>query len=273
VHPGYFATLGIPLLSGRSFAAEDSPESGKTVVVNEAFARQHLAGLDPVGQRMRFTRETAAAPVQIIGVVGNARHFRLEQDAQPEVYRPMAQAPPQMLVLAIRTSGDPRGAVSLLRAAIREVDRDLPVEHLMTMDGLVGRTIAERRFYLLLMAFFSGVAVLLAVVGIYGVMAQAVGQRTREIGIRLALGAAPAHVQRMVLRAGAVLIGIGLLIGVIGALAASSVLRSQLFGVTPRDPVTLIAVIGILGGLGLAATYVPARRARLLDPIAALRRE
>jgi predicted permease len=273
VHPGYFGTLRVPLLSGRTFTDADTPASEGAIVVNEAFARHHMAGLDPVGQRLRFTRETGAAPVQIIGVVGNTRHVRLHEDAKPEVYRPLAQEPPHTLVMAIRTSGDPRGAVSLLRGAIRELDRDLPVEQLMTMDALIGRTVAERRFYLMLMAFFAGVAVLLAVVGIYGVMAQAVGQRTREIGIRMALGAAPAQVQRMVLRSGAVLIGSGLLLGLTGALATSSVLRSQLFGVTPRDPLTLMAVIGILGALGLLATYVPARRARLLDPIAALRRE
>ena len=273
VHPGYFATLGIPLLHGRLFTDADGPTSEKAVLVNQSFARAHLDGLDPVGQRIRFTRDTQEAAFQIVGVVGSTRHYRLEEEAKPEVYRPLALVPPQMFVLAIRTSGDPRGAASLLRAAIREVDRDLPVEQLMTMDALIGRTVAERRFYLLLMAFFSGVAMLLAVVGIYGVMAQAVGQRTREIGIRMALGAAPAHVQRMVLRSGAGLIGSGLLLGTIGALATSSVLRSQLFGVTPRDPLTLIAVIGILGGLGLAATYVPARRARRLDPIVALRRE
>jgi putative ABC transport system permease protein len=273
VHPGYFATLGIPLLHGRIFTDADDPTGERAVVVNEAFARHHMAGLDPVGQHLRFTRETGAAPVRIIGVVGNTRHVRLQADAQPEVYRPLAQAPPQMFALAIRTSGDPRGAMSLLRGAIREVDRDLPVEQLMTMDALIGRTVAERRFYLMLMAFFSAVALVLALVGIYGVMAQAVGQRTREIGIRMALGAAPAQMQRMVLRSGAVLIGSGLLLGVVGALATSSVLRSQLFGVTPRDPLTLMAVIGILGALGLLATYVPARRARRLDPVAALRRD
>ena len=273
VDPGYFATLGIPLLHGRIFNEADSPTGERAVMVNEAFARAHMAGLEPVGQRMRFTREAGATTYQVVGVIGSTRHRSLDREVRPEIYRPLAQAPPTTLVMAIRTAGDPQGAVSLLRGAIRDLDPELPVQQLMSMEALIGRSVADRRFYLVLMAFFSGVAVLLAVVGIYGVMAQAVGQRTREIGIRMALGAAPAHVQRMVLRSGALLIGSGLLLGVIGALATSSVLRSQLFGVTPRDPLTLVAVIGILGGLGLAATYVPARRARRLDPIVALRRE
>ena len=273
VHPGYFAALGIPVLKGRTFTEIDTSASEPVVVVNEAFARVHLAGLDPVGQRMRFVRSADAMPATIVGVTGDTRHFRLEESARPEVYRALAQAPQQTLVLAIRTSGDPRGAMSLVRSAIQDLDRDLPVERLATLASLIDRTVAERRFYAGLMTFFSLLAAAMAAVGVYGVMAYVVGQRTREIGIRMALGAAPTQVQRMVMRSGGVLILAGIAIGAGGALLSTKVLEAVLFGVTPRDPATMGTVMLALAALAAAATYLPARRARRVDPALALRGE
>lgn len=272
VHPGYFATLEIPVLRGRTFTGDDVEGSEPVLVVNEAFARAHLSGLDPVGQRIRFTRDEAP-PSLVIGVTANTRHVALDDPVRPEVYRPLAQYPPTTLVIALRTAGDPRSVMGFVRSAVHETDGDIPVRQLRTMDEMIAQTVADRRFYLTLMTVFSVLALVLAVIGVYGVMSYTVGQRTREIGIRMALGAAPEDVQRLVLRSALLLVIPGLALGIAGASVASRVLQSLLFGISAADPLTFGAVVLVLGALSLTAAYLPARRARRLDPVAALRRE
>jgi predicted permease len=273
VHPGYFPALGIPLLKGRGFTDRDNPSSEPVLVVNDVFAREHLRGLDPVGQRVRFGRDESEKPHVIVGVTGSTRHASLDGAAGPEVYRPLQQQPPATLVLAIRAAADPRALISLIPSTIHQIDPDLPVQHVRTMDEMIARTVADRRFYLTLMTTFSGLALTLALLGVYGVMSYTVGQRTREIGIRMALGAAPQQVQRLVLRSALILVGTGLVLGLAGAAFTSNVLRSLLFGVTSRDPVTIGSVTAALGLLSVVAAYLPARRARRLDPVTALRCE
>jgi putative ABC transport system permease protein len=273
VHPGYFQTLGVPILSGRGFDARDGAGGERAVIVNDTFARTYLSGLDPIGQRVRFAGTPAPPPAAIVGVAGDTRHYRLTEPPAPEVYRPLAQQPPAVMVIAIRTAQDPRGAVSLLRAAVRDIDPDLPVEQVLTMDALVARTVADRRFYLTLMGFFSLLALGLALLGVYSVMAYVVGRRTREIGVRLALGASPRQVRRTVLGPSAVLVAAGLTVGVGAALLASRVLESLLFGVTPTDPATIAMSVMVLAVAALAAAYLPARRAGRLNPAAALRQD
>jgi putative ABC transport system permease protein len=273
VHPGYFQTLGVPILSGRGFDARDGTGGERAVIVNDTFARTYLSGLDPIGQRVRFEGSPEPPPAVVVGVAGDTRHYRLTEPPAPEVYRPLAQQPPALMVIAIRTAQDPRGAVSLLRAAVRDLDPDLPLEHVRTMDELVGRTVADRRFYLTLVGFFSLLALGLALLGVYSVMAYVVGRRTREIGVRMALGASARQVRRTVLAPGAVLVSAGLALGTGAALLASRALESLLFGITPADPVTFTMSVAVLAATGLAAAYLPARRAGQLNPAVALRQD
>ena len=273
IHPRYFETLGIPILHGRGLTDRDDARGEPVVVVNETFARTYLAGVDPLGMRVRFIREPDVPPARIVGVTGDTRHSRLTEPPGPEMYRPLAQDPPQNLILAVKTSQDVDGAMSLLRSAVREIDRDVTVDRLTTLEALVAGTVADRRFYLTLMGFFSLVALALALIGVYSVMAYVVGQRTREFGIRMALGAAPRQIRRRVIGSGTTLVVAGLALGTGGALLASHVLESLLFGVAPRDPATIAVSSMLLGLLGLAAVWAPARRAGRLDPAAALRRD
>jgi len=209
----------------------------------------------------------------IVGVIADVKYGGLDLTAPPEVYLPYAQHPIDSLTVAVRTKGDPLAIAPSARAALAALDRDLPMADLRTMDELVGRSIAERRFTMLLLAAFAGVAVLLAAVGVYGVLAYLVSQRTQEIGVRLAMGAAPGDVARLFLREGARLIVAGLIAGLAGAIAATRAMSTLLFGVSARDPVTFAAVAGALALVALLASYIPARRAARVDPMVALRND
>jgi putative ABC transport system permease protein len=273
VHPKYFEALGIPLLAGRVLSPADNETAERVVMVNGTFARTFFPGVNPVGERIRLTSEKDATPALIVGVAGDTRHYRLTEPPQPEVYRPLMQQAPSLFVLAIRTSDDPRAVMSLVRSAVRQLDPDLPIEQMKTLSELVAGTVADRRFYLTLIGFFALAALMLALIGVYAVMAYVVGQRSREIGIRLALGAAPRDVRLQVVRSAAVLVLVGLALGAGAALLASRALASLLFGVAPHDPLTFAAVVALLGLLGVAAAWLPARRAARLDPLAVLRTE
>jgi putative ABC transport system permease protein len=272
VHADYFTALDIPIVAGRNFGRRDRADAEPVVLVNQAFARAHLDGRNPLGERVRLGR-TEGTAATIIGVTGDTRHTRLDESAEPEMYRALAQAPPAGLIVVLRTSGDPRGAIAPLRAALHEIDPDLPLQQVLTMDAMIDRTVAARRFHLALLSMFSAIAVVLAGLGVYSVMAQAVGHRRREIGIRIALGADRADVERLILRAGGTLVACGLALGLAGAMATSGVLRAMLFGVSTRDPLTLGAVLAGFGALGLLAAWAPARRAGRVDPVEVLRPE
>jgi predicted lysophospholipase L1 biosynthesis ABC-type transport system permease subunit len=207
----------------------------------------------------------------IVGMVGDVKYGGLDLTAPPEIYMPHAQHPVDSLTVAVRTAGDPLAAVPTVRTELAAIDRELPIADIHTMDEVVGRSIAERRFTMLLLASFAAVAVLLAAIGVYGVLAYLIGQRTQEIGVRLALGAAPDDVVRLFLREGTTLAGVGLVAGVAGALAATRALSTLLFGVTTTDPVTFAGVAGAVGLVALVASYIPAKRASRVDPMSALR--
>jgi putative ABC transport system permease protein len=266
--PGYFAAMGIPLRMGRPLDAHDY--SGQTIVVNEAIAQRFFPGSDPVGKRINLcSLSPAPCWLTIVGVVGNVHQYGL--DAAPTLDLYYSQGWPRYMV--IRTASDP---VVLAHAAINEIhkfDPNLPVAHVMTLDNLFSDSVSPRRFSTFLLGVFAGLALLLAAMGIYGVMSYVVSLRTNEIGIRMALGAQPGDIWRLVIGRGAQLAFAGVTIGLVGAFALTKLISSLLYGVKPTDPLTFGGVALLLVGVALLACYVPARRAMRVDPMVALRYE
>jgi len=270
--PNYFAVMGIPLLAGRLFDAHDDAVPDAVAIVNQAMARQFWPGLDPVGRRFKLGSNPETAPWRtVIGVVGNVRHFGLEAEPRPELYRTYAVNPLGAPVVVVRTRTGAAQLVSELSARVRAVDPDIPAYNEGTMDRLVEHSTAERRFVMLLLTVFAAAALLVAGVGIYGMVAHAVAQRAGEIGLRMALGATPDAVSRMVFLQGVRLMGAGLVAGAAAALGLAWLMRGVLFATSPFDPAAFLAAAGTLAAFALAASYLPARRASRVDPMAALR--
>jgi putative ABC transport system permease protein len=269
VSPGYFYTLGIPVLKGRTFTDDDDEQAPKVAVVNEALARRLWPAEDPIGKQFPPPRGNFT----VAGVVDNIHHEGLSQETEAEFYLPYLQSPCDSMQLAIRTAGDPDSIISAVCAQVRAVDPDQPLYHVATLEQTLSESLAPRRFNMLLLGIFAGIALTLAAVGIYGVMASSVTQRTHEIGIRMALGAQKSDVLRMVVGQGLRLALVGIAIGIAGALALTRFLSSLLYGVKPTDPLTFVAIALILLGVALIACYIPARRAMKVDPMVALRHE
>jgi putative ABC transport system permease protein len=277
VTPDYFATMRIPLRAGRVFDARDDAAGNEVVLINEEAARRYWPGENPIGAQMhlgvRLVSGVRSGNKTIVGVVANVKYGSLDSATPPEVYLPHAQHPVDALTIVVRTRSDPMTFVPQARAAMSAMDRELPMADIRAMTDVIGRSVAERRFVMLLIVAFAVVAVSLAAIGIYGVLAYVVMQRVPEIGVRLAIGASPADVVRLFVREGALLTSIGLACGLAGALAAAQALTTLLFGVAPTDPVTFAAVAVALVAVALLASYVPARRAARVDPMSALRAE
>lgn len=269
VTPDFFGTLGIPLRRGRLFVAGDGGRA-RPLVVNEALAKTFFPGQDPLGKRVSFYGGRTGT---IIGVVGDTREMSLPAAPPPVIYQPLADDVQSFLKVIVRTAGEPASLVAPLRAAMRELDPDLPIDALQTMREMMAESLATERFYAALVAIFATLAVLMAGAGLYAVVSYAVVRRTRELGVRIVLGAETRQVLGLVVGRGAVLALAGILLGVGGALAATRVLKSFLFGITPTDPLTFVAVATGLAFVALAASYVPARRATRVDPMVALRME
>lgn len=277
VSADYFQTLGVPLRAGRLFDARDDGRSMPVAIVNEVMARRFWPGEDVIGRRFKFGEETSTNPwITIVGVVGDARQFALADEGRPEISRPYQQDAQNWLApqsLVVRTAGDPRTHVADVRRALLGADRLLPIRAMQPMSDLLTESIATRRLYLLLMGCFASVALLLAAIGIYGVVAYTATQRTREMGIRVALGAHRGDVVRLMLRQGFQPVVIGALAGLGLAALASRVLTTLLFEVKPGDVVTFVAVPVLMLAAAAVAAYIPARRASRVDPIVALRHD
>ncbi|MCZ6917216.1 MAG: ABC transporter permease [Gemmatimonadetes bacterium] len=279
VSPGFFATMGIPLIRGRPFDATDRPESPGVVIINRALARLLFeTSVDPIGQHLSGVSgswgplgRVINAETEIVGIVDDVRYGSLRASAVPSIYFPHAQAPFRRMTVAVRTAGDPAGHLPAIRNEIALLDPNLPLGNVMTMQRAVERSIARDRFSMFLVSLFGGVALVLAAVGIYGVLSYTVAQRTNELGIRMALGASGKNVLGLVMLQSTGLIALGIGSGVVGALLATRVMASQLYGVTARDPVTFVGVALLLGLVALLSSYLPALRATKVDPLTALR--
>ncbi|HEV8241307.1 MAG TPA: ADOP family duplicated permease [Thermoanaerobaculia bacterium] len=273
VTPRFFATFGLPLRSGRAFLPGDDDPAPRVIIVNQAFVTRVLGPGEPLGRRVKLGRAPDAPWRTVVGVVGDVHHGGLDVVPEPQMYLPEAQTGQQALQLLLRVDGDPASLGAAVRAAVAEVDRDLPVQVLRTGETLLTGQLALRRFVGVLLGGFALVAVLLALVGIYGVMAFLVAQRRRELGVRLALGARPREVLELVLRETAALAAIGVGVGAALAVLLSRGLQSLLYGVRSADPITFVAAVLVMFVVALAAAAEPARRAAGLDPVRALSEE
>ncbi len=272
---GYFQAMGIPLLSGRLVTEQDVINNSHSVVINEAMAKRFWPGEDPVGKRISTAVSTGQQTVwqTIVGVVGNVRHLGLDIEPRPEIYYHSNTVPPFGPVVVIRTASDPERLISIARAKVRELDRDVPISNVNTMEQLVAQSVAQRRFGMFLLGAFAMLALLLAAIGIYGVVSYSVTQRTQEIGVRMALGASTTDVLKMVLRNGMSLALIGVALGLAGAFGLTRLMSRLLFAVTPTDVTTFALVSFGLIAVAFLACYLPARRAMKVDPLEALRYE
>jgi putative ABC transport system permease protein len=271
ISPDFFKTFRVPLIKGRLIVESDSAKASPVVVVNESLARNYFANEDPLGKRITILGATR----EIVGVVGDVKHSALDEEAKREIYLPMAQLrfPPISMSLAARISGDPMQMVAAVRGQVWAVDKDIPISNIETMERLMAKSVAPRRFNLLLLGVFALAGLALAGLGLYGVIAYSVSQRKREIGIRMALGAGKSAVLRMVINQGIRLALIGVVIGLAGALGLTRFLSGLLYGVKPGDPLTLVAVSALLIVVALLASYIPASQAAKVDPLTALRHD
>ncbi len=269
VSPGYFSTLQIPLLRGRGFAATDSADSAPVAIVSEALAQRYWPGQDAVGKRMKVDGKWRT----IVGIARTTDYYDLNEPPAPFIYLPLFQSYVSEVTLHVRTAGDPRGAASAITQAIRQLNANLPVFDVSTLVARTGARTFPLRMAGTFVGIFGALALFLAAIGLYGVIAYAARLRTHEIGLRLALGAQPGEIRRMVLAHGARLAFVGIAIGIPAALGAAQLFRSLLFGVGATDPVTFLGVTALLIFATLAACYFPARRAMRVDPIVALRHE
>jgi putative ABC transport system permease protein len=274
VSPDFFNALRIPLIRGRVFTAGDDQGAANVMVVDEAFGKRYFANQDPVGHRLKPGGRASNAPwFTVIGVVGNVKSDGFDQPDQPHVYIPIFQRPGYAMAVYLQTDLDPMIVAKTLREQVQAVDPNLPVFGERSMESVVSESLGQRRFAMQVVALFGVLALLLASIGIYGVMAYSVNQRTREIGIRVALGASTGAIMGWVLRQGLVLIVVGVSTGLLAAFGLMRLLRSLLFGVAATDLVTYAALAAVLAVVALVACYIPARRATRIDPLIALRHE
>jgi putative ABC transport system permease protein len=279
INSDYFRAMSIPLRIGRPFGTEDRADSLPVTIISEATARRFWPNESPIGKRINTDIDDPASPWRtIVGVVGDVRHYALDTEPTPQFYLPYRQGPVQYMALLVRSSSssssnNPESQIAAVRGQIWAIDKDQPIFNVKTMERFVAESVAQRRFTMLLLGLFAGVALVLAIIGLYGVMAYTVTQRTHEIGIRMALGAQASDVLKMVIGQGMTLVVVGVGIGLLAAFALSRLISSFLYGVSPTDPLTFVGVPLLLCAVAAMASYIPARRATRVDPMVALRYE
>ncbi len=272
VSPGYFATLGIPLFRGRAFTDHDNLDGARVVIIDEKLARRFFPNQDPIGKHVQIPN-VMGVPREIVGIVGGVRDTGFDQQPRPTIYIPYLQSGEQTMSLLVRTNSKPEAVLPAVKNAIWSVDKDQPVFDIRTMDEIIGAVVSAPRLAFILLGIFAVVALVLAAIGLYGVVAYSVAQRSHEIGVRMALGASREDVLKLVVGRGFKLALAGVALGIAAALALTRFLASLLYGVKPTDGLTFVVVSLLLGGAALLASYIPARRAAKLDPLAALRCE
>jgi putative ABC transport system permease protein len=271
VGPDYFHTMNIPLARGRYFTEQDDERSQKVIIINQSMAERYFPDKDPLGQQLTIGYNRATC--EIVGVVGDVRHLGLDTEAGAEMYTPFSQTPWEAMSLVLRTSSEPASVVAAVRGQVESLDSEMPVSGVRTMETILSNSVASPRFNMMLLAIFAAVALVLAAVGIYGVISYSVTQRTHEIGIRMALGAKETDVLRMVVGQGMVLAMIGVAAGLAGAFAVTRLMSKLLYGVSTTDPATFALISLLLVAVAVVSSYIPARRATRVDPMVALRYE
>jgi len=276
VSPNYFRAMGIPLVQGRGYTDHDGENAPRTIIANQQLVHEVFPDEDPIGKRITFGNvDDNQQPIwfEIVGVVANVRSLELREEPTSELYFSALRDFWPSMSLVVRSSVEPSSLSAAVRQVVNEVDKSVPVSSVKTMDHIVSESITQPRFNLFLLGLFSAVAMVLSAAGIYGVTAYTVTQRTRELGIRIALGAQVSDVMKMILGQGMAVIGIGLVVGLVAAYWLMHLLRSLLFGVRESDPLTFAAITVVLVLVALIACYIPARRATRVDPLVALRAE
>ena len=271
----YFKTMRIPLMAGRVFTARDDRDAPHVIIINQTLARKFFPNENPIGKRMKPGMSAGKKDLmcEVIGVVGDVKHRNLWQPPDPESYVPYDQSPIGAMDLVVRTEADPMTLLPAMRAQVLALDAELPIYRAKRMEEYVAASVAQRRFTSLLCSIFAGTGLLLAVVGLFGVMSYNVAQRTHEMGVRMAVGAEKADILRLIVKEGMLVTMAGIGVGVVGSIAVSSALKSQLFGIQATDPFTIVGVVLTLAAVALAACFLPARRASRVDPMVALRYE
>jgi putative ABC transport system permease protein len=271
--PEYFQSMGIRLIRGRAFGEGDREGAGQVAIINETLAREHFADRDPIGSRLNLGDQTHPDYWEVVGVVSDIKSFGLEKETHRDIYRPFYQVRYPLIAFTVRTSSDPESYVAAVRDAIRSVDSDQALFKVITMRQLAAQSLALRRVSMILMGCFAALAVILAAIGIYGVISYSVALRTHEIGIRMALGASRRQVLVAVLRQGMLLAVAGIGTGLAASIAGARFVSSLVYEISASDPVTYGAIAAVVFAVALAAAFIPARRATRLDPISALRYE
>jgi putative ABC transport system permease protein len=269
--PNYFETIGIPLISGRLFNEQDQLNTTRVFLISQTMARRFWPDRDPIGKQIKIADDGATGTV--IGVVGDAKQYLLEEEAQPQMYDAYSQAPGIFATVVVRTTVEPMSLAEPVRQAVWKVDGDQPMWKVRTLESLIDRSTANKRFLMVLMGVFAALALALTVIGLYGVMSYAVSQRTQEIGVRMALGAGARNIHRMVLRQGMTLVLIGVAFGLAASWLLTRLMANLLFGVSATDMLTFVSISSLLTIVALLACWIPARRAMKVDPIIALRYE